>query len=376
MTLTMTITAAGGAPDCDLLIRDVLALDPDTGWQARRVDVRIADGRIQAVADPGANATGATGARRAIAGANRLLVPGFVNAHTHSPLNILKGTGDRLSHPAFMWLNQADTAGRSPDEVRLSALLGVIEHLLSGTTAIIDHFPEQGFGAADVDVLANAYETAGIRAVIALRVFDAAYDDIVPPGGLSPDLAALNPLAPPPRRETLALVEDLVVRHDRGAAGRLRVFPAPSNPIRCSDELLAETHALARRRDLGVHTHLLETRAQADLARARTGRSMIGHLHRLGILDDRLSCAHTIWVDDEDIALLASSGAIVVHNPESNLKIGAGFAPVARMLSRGVRVALGSDGASTNDNLAMHEAMRLAAILPRPFEPDRSRWPA
>ena len=362
----------GDAPDCDLLIRDVLALDPDDGWQARRIDVRIADGRIQAIAVPGVDASAAG---HTIAGANRLLVPGFVNAHTHSPLNILKGTGDRLSHPAFMWLNQADTAGRSPDEVRLSALLGVIEHLLSGTTAIIDHFPEQGFGAADVDVLANAYEAAGIRAVIALRVFDRPYDDIVPPGGLSPDLAALNPLAPPPRQET-ALIEDLVRRHDRRAAGRLRVFPAPSNPGRCSDELLAETHALARRRDLGVHTHLLETRAQADLARARTGRSMVGHLDRLGILDDRLSCAHTIWVDDEDIALLASSRAIVVHNPESNLKIGAGLAPVARMLSRGVRVALGTDGANTNDNLAMHEAMRLAAILPRPFEPDRSRWPS
>lgn len=361
-----------GANDCDLLIRGVLALDPDLMWQPRRVDLAIVNGRIKEVAAAGAREWSA---RRVIAGADRLLAPGFVNAHTHSPLNILKGTGDRLSHPAFMWLNQADTAGRSPDEIRVSALLGVIEHLLSGTTSIIDHFPEQGFGVADVDVLAEAYAAAGIRAVIALRVFDAAYDDILPPGGLPADLAAVNPLTPPPARETLALVEDLVRRHDRHAAGRLRVFPAPSNPGRCSDALLADIHALACRYDLGVHTHLLETRAQAEIARSRTGKTMVGHLDALGVLDGRLSCAHTIWVDDEDIGLLASRGTIVVHNPESNLKIGAGFAPIARMLAAGVRIALGSDGASTNDNLAMHEAMRLAAILPRPIEPVRSRWP-
>jgi cytosine/adenosine deaminase-related metal-dependent hydrolase len=102
---------------------------------------------------------------------------------------------------------------------------------------------------------------------------------------------------------------------------------------------------------------------------------MVAHLDRMGLLTDRLSTAHTIWLDDDDIALFAERGAIPVHNPESNLKLGTGISPIARMLSAGVIVALGTDGASTNDNLDMHEVMRLAVVLQRPGEPDRSRWP-
>jgi 5-methylthioadenosine/S-adenosylhomocysteine deaminase len=114
---------------------------------------------------------------------------------------------------------------------------------------------------------------------------------------------------------------------------------------------------------------------QSRIARARYGCSMVSHLDALGLLSDRLSSAHTIWLDEDDIALFAARGAIPVHNPESNLKLGAGLAPVARMLRAGVTVALGTDGASTNDNLDMHDAMRLALMLQRLGDPDRSRWP-
>jgi hypothetical protein len=121
--------------------------------------------------------------------------------------------------------------------------------------------------------------------------------------------------------------------------------------------------------------HLLETEVQASIAKKRYGRSMVHHLDTLGLLTDRLSTAHTIWLDDDDIALMAARGSIPVHNPESNLKLGTGIAPIAKMLHAGVTVALGTDGASTNDNLDMHEVMRLALMLQRPGEPDRSRWP-
>jgi cytosine/adenosine deaminase-related metal-dependent hydrolase len=308
-----------------------------------------------------------------IDGRNRLLVPGLVNAHTHSPTNVLKGTGDVLTHPTFMWLNQADTAARTPDEVRLSALVGCIEHLLSGTTAVIDHFPEQGFSEEDVDAIVDAYRVSGLRALVALRIFDGSYDDILPPDGLPAAIA--NPLGPRPLDESLALVESSVARHDGSADGRIRLCPAPSNPSRCSDALLSAVRDMAERRDTAVHMHLLETKIQAEIARSRYGVSMVAHLDRLGLLNDRLSCAHTIWVDAEDIERISTRGTIPVHNPESNLKIGTGIAPVAKMLQAGVVVALGTDGASTNDNLDMHEAMRLAAMLQRPFEPDRSRWP-
>jgi 5-methylthioadenosine/S-adenosylhomocysteine deaminase len=102
---------------------------------------------------------------------------------------------------------------------------------------------------------------------------------------------------------------------------------------------------------------------------------MVQHLDALGVLTDRLSTAHTIWLNDEDIALMAACGSIAVHNPESNLKLGTGISPVAKMLRAGVTVALGTDGASTNDNLDMHEVMRLALMLQRPGEPNRNLWP-
>src|ERR1700733_10161300 len=137
-----------------LLIRDVLVADPENTIAPERKDIVVADGRIAAMA---AGGTTKAAAQQIIDGRERLLLPGLVNAHTHSPLNILKGTGDVLSHPAFMWRNQADTADRTPEEIRLSALFGCIEHLLNGTTAVIDHFPEQGFDIDCVEAVVEAY---------------------------------------------------------------------------------------------------------------------------------------------------------------------------------------------------------------------------
>jgi cytosine/adenosine deaminase-related metal-dependent hydrolase len=346
---------------CLVLIRNALVLPGGGDWRPRRGDILIKDGRIAAVGDGLEDA-------EVIEAGSLLAVAGFVNAHYHSPLSLLRGTADGLSHPAFMWQNQADTAGRNAHEVYVSALLGGVEMLATGTTAVIDHFPEQGFALEHVDAAARAYRELGMRAALALRVFDESYDDIAPPGGLPAGFP--DPLAPAPLAETMALVEQAVQRHD-GAL--LRVFPAPSNPSRCSDELLVACEALARRRNLGVLTHLLETEVQTRIAQRRYGTTMVKHMERLGLLSHRLSCAHTIWIEEDDISRLAAAGVTVVHNPESNLKVGAGVMPLPAMRRHGVRVALGTDGASTNDNLVLHEAMRLAAILHRPGE-ERVRW--
>jgi cytosine/adenosine deaminase-related metal-dependent hydrolase len=346
-----------------VLIRDALVLPGGGDWQACRADIRIADGKIAALGRGLEDS-------QVIDASSLLAVPGFVNAHYHSPLSLLRGTADGLSHPAFMWQNQADTASRTAHEVYVSALVGAVEMLTSGTTAVMDHFPEQGFPLEHVDAVARAYREAGMRAAIALRVFDEAYEDILPAGGLPHEFP--NPLVPAPLTATMELLEEAVAAHDR-ADGLLRVFPAPSNPSRCSDALLLKCEELARRRGLGVHTHLLETEIQTRIARERYGTTMVRHMERLDLLSPRLSCAHTIWIDEDDIALLAKRGVTVVHNPESNLKVGAGFMPLPAMRRHGVRVALGTDGASTNDNLVLHEAMRLAITLHRPRE-ERSRW--
>ena len=360
-----------------ILIRDAMILTLDASDRVYDAgSILIEDGRIVAVGSvPEAEAGRAD---RVIDGRGRLVVPGFVNAHLHSPMNITKATIERLSHPALMWLNQADTAHRTPREIYVCALLGCVEMLLTGTTAVLDNFPEQVFGLADVEAVVQAYRDAGMRAVVALRIFDEEYSDIFPvdgsvPDDLSADLRRLSPLQPRPAAELRSLCED-AIRQWNGLDGRIAVFPAPSNPSRCSDALLVSCQELAERYDVGIHTHLLETHVQTVIAQRRYGCTMVRHLDRLGVLTRRLSCAHSIWLDEDDIERMADRRSVVVHNPESNLKVGTGIAPIPAMLARGVRVALGTDGTSSNDNLILQNAMHLATLLHRAGEPRRERW--
>jgi cytosine/adenosine deaminase-related metal-dependent hydrolase len=317
-------------------------------------------------------------ADRVIDGRRFLAVPGLVNAHTHTPGAFSAGTQDSASHPAFMWLNQADTSGRTPREVYVSAMLNSAQMLLGGITTSIDHFPAQNFGPEDVAAVINAHRDSGMRTVLGLRVFDDDFGDIFPsdrplPADLAKDLERIKPLPPKPLPETRKLLEDSIRLYHRPEE-RVSVFPAPTNPVRCSDELLTLCRELAERYDLGIHTHLLESKVQTALAQRRYGRTMVQQLERLGLLSSRLSCAHTIWIEQEDIERLAASGTVVVHNPESNLKLGTGIAPIGKMLAAGVTVALGTDGSVTNDNLVLHEAIRLAAMLGRVAERERGKW--
>ena len=359
----------------ETLIRDCRALLPgDAGLTVRGCDIVVRDGAVAAVADPGQAVAGAGAA--VLSGADRLVVPGFVNAHTHSPSNMLRGTADGMDHVGFMWMNQADSSGRGAEEVEISAALGALDMLRAGVTSVIDHYPEQNCTAAAVAPLARAYTGIGMRAAIALRVFDMGYDDIDPArfDGLDAEIPPDNPLAPAPADEIDAMCREAAAAW-HGHGGLISIFPGPSNPIRCSDDLLTRCHRIAVEHDLGIHAHLLETRIQKSLAEERHGRSMVAQMAALGILDRRWSFAHAVWVDDGDIALLAEHRAVVVHNPHSNAKIGAGVAPVAGMLKAGVPVALGTDGASTNDTLSLHEAMTLACLLPRATGVDRADWP-
>ena len=354
---------AGPVPD--LLLRRVGAFLPGVCQGQPGDDLLIRAGRIDAIG-PGLRASAGC---IEVDCSDRLIAPGLVNAHWHSPMQTAHGTADRLDHKRFMWLNQADTANRTADEIAVAALLGCIAMIRSGTTAVIDHFPEQGFGIEDVGAVVNAFEASGMRAVVALRIFDGEYADIMPEAGqATPALVDAirnhNPLVPRTLEASMALVEACIRAFDR-RADRIRVFPAPSNPVRCSDEFLVACQEIARRYDTGIHCHLLETRRQAQIAVERYGRTMVEHMVRLDAFDDRWSCAHCNWLTPADIELMAARGAVAVLNPESNLKLGSGVPPVPQLVRAGVRCALGTDGASTNDNLILQEAMQLAAFLHR-----------
>jgi 5-methylthioadenosine/S-adenosylhomocysteine deaminase len=307
---------------------------------------------------------------------NKLVVPGLINAHAHSQSSTMAGFGDRLSHPAFMWLTQAHTSRRTPDEIRLSVLLTAYGMMTSGTTAVIDHFPGQRFTLDDMNAVMSAWNETGMRVALGMRFFDGAFSDIFPATPLPDELKArigAVELLKPQGVEELAELMEAVIRRWHGKP-RLSAFPAPSNPDRCTDAALRLCAALAERFDTGIHTHLLETRKQAEQARQRYRATALKHLDDLGVLSDRWSCAHSIWLSDADIDLMAERRVTAVLNPESNARLGTGLARVPDMHRRGVPMALGTDGASANDNLVLHEAMRAVACAHRAGEADRSRW--
>lgn len=352
---------------------DMLLGDASSGYRVEPRDISIRDGRFSEIAPAGTLRPEEDW--HSIDGGRRLAVPGLINAHGHTTSSVMRGTTDGLDHVSFMWTNQADTLGRTPDEIYAATVWACLDMLRHGITAAIDHVPEQNARLDLVEPVARAFRDTGMRGVLALRIFDGAYDDIIEE--LSPDdaraLMDANPLKPVPAPDLLALCEQ-AARNWHDPERLLSVFPAPSNPLRCSDELLAGCEALAARLDLGVHTHLLETKVQADLAQKAYGCTMVAHMDEIGAFSSRWSLAHGVWIDPEDDAALAARGAIVVHNPHSNAKIAAGTAPIARLKSNGVRLALGTDGASTNDTLSVHETMALAVLLARTGGAAREDW--
>jgi 5-methylthioadenosine/S-adenosylhomocysteine deaminase len=358
----------------EFLITDAAILTLDSASRfIERGYVHVRDGWIVGV---GAGHSPAHPGARVIDGEGKLLAPGLINAHTHSQSATLPGFGDRLSHAAFMWLTQAHTARRTPAETRLAVMLTAWSAMLSGTTALVDHFPGQRFTGEDLDAVIAAWHETGLRTAVGVRFFDAPFADIMPPPGvLPPSIAAVmgqvaQPQALPELRELL--IQAITRWHGRD--GRISVFPAPSAPDRCTDAALILCAELADRYDTGIHTHLLETRTQARLAQARHGTSTVGHLVELGVLSDRWSCAHCVWLDEADRRWMSECGAVAVLNPESNARLGTGTADIPALRRAGVTLALGTDGVGANDNLSMHEAMRAAATLHRAALPGRPDW--
>ena len=155
---------------------------------------------------------------------------------------------------------------------------------------------------------------------------------------------------------------------------RVRLAFAPTIPYHCAPGFFRECRALADEHGIGIHSHLAESRMQAVVGRAKFGRSLTAHLDALGVLGSDFTAAHAVWVDGEDIGRLAARGANVAHNPNSNLRLGAGVAPVRRMLDAGVSVGIGTDASTCSDGLDMFEAMRLACYSSRIQSADPDDW--
>jgi 5-methylthioadenosine/S-adenosylhomocysteine deaminase len=223
----------------------------------------------------------------------------------------------------------------------------------------------------------RAMRELGLRHVVALTLSDKRYEETVPldqhTGPPSAEIQRMTQSETQDTRTLLELCEAFISEyHD---PDRLTTCcPGPSAVQRCTDKLLTGVAEMARRGKLPIHIHLAETFSQKVMGPRLYGTSLLRHLESIGVLGPNLSLAHTIWIDKEDITPIAQSGATPVHNPASNLRLGSGLAPVPQLLSSGAHVALGTDGAASNDGQNMFDALRLATLIHNPNVPDYRSW--
>jgi 5-methylthioadenosine/S-adenosylhomocysteine deaminase len=290
-------------------------------------------------------------ARRSIDARGGLILPGFVNAHTHAPMTLLRGVKDDVD--LMKWLTKymfpIERRFVSPEFVRWGALLACWEMIASGTTTF-------GDGYFFEEEVARAADEAGLRAVPGQGIFDVS----------TPDSKT--------SAEGLARAERFLSEW----SGHPRITPSlcPHSCYTVEPETFRKTMDLAERFDAPVQTHLAESPAEIAMVRERFATSPIRHLDSLGLLNARLVAAHCVCVDDDEVSLLAESGSGVVHCPESNMKLASGVAPIGKMLGAGVRLGLGTDGAASNNDLDMIGEMGSAARLHKVATLDPTAAPA
>src|SRR5213594_1980926 len=299
-----------------------------------------------------------------------IVMPGLVNAHCHLTEILQKSFRDNMRMEIWRGYRATteDLAKLTAAEIGTAAELACSEMLKNGVTAVVDHFSTRpGLSVAKMEAILGAFEKTGIRGMLVPSLRD---QDFIRLATQSNGRKSAKQTAPEPwREEVLTVLARL--RRTRSHCGMML---GPSSPMNCSDALLREVVNVAEQFDLGIHTHLLETRLQSWAAHQIYKKPLCVHLARIGFLSSRLSTAHSVWLDDREIDLLASSGASAVHNPASNLKLGSGIAPVAKLKSRGVNVALGTDGGDTSDSYSIFEQMRLAVFLSRLTVADHENW--
>lgn len=307
-----------------------------------------AQGGLITYVGPAGGAGPAAEGARVLDAAGRLLMPGLINAHTHLAMTIFRGYADDM--PLKAWLEEKIwpiERQLESEDVYWGSLLGVVEMLRGGVTCFNDmyHFPEAGVRAA-LD--------GGIRAApsgVLLGFWDDAGD-------------------------RLQRAVEFCLKLRAEAPERIHPMLGPHAPYTCNDALLTDVVAAAHEHDLGIHIHLAETAGEVqDSLRLRHG-TPIRHMFELGLFDCRVAAAHCVHLSDEDIALIAEHRVGVVHCPGSNMKLASGFARTADLLAAGAVVALGTDGAASNNNLDLLEEVRLAALLPKGYLGDPTAVPA
>ena len=336
------------APRCDLLLTNGVVLTMDAGFTIHRAGAVAVAGDTIAAVGPAALAYEAG---ETVDCRGRVIMPGLINAHTHVPMTLLRGLADDLRLDVWLmgYVMPVERAFVSPDFVRLGTRLACAEMIRSGITCFADMYYFE-------HTIAEATAAAGMRALCAQTVLRFP----------TPDASSYE--------ESLALARDFI-QHWRGHP-LIVPGPAPHAPYTCTPEILRACAELAVEFDVPLQIHLSETVLEVDDSRRLNGMPVVPWVKKHRLFDAKVLAAHCVHVDDGEIRALKNANAGVAHNPTSNMKLAAGFAPVARMLELGVNVGIGTDGAASNNDLDMFEEMRLAALVAKGTSGDPTAIPA
>jgi 5-methylthioadenosine/S-adenosylhomocysteine deaminase len=283
--------------------------------------------------------------------AGKAIMPGFINAHTHVPMTLLRGLADDLRLDVWLmgYMMPVEREFVSPEFVRLGTKLACAEMIRGGTTCFADMYYFE-------NDIAEVTAEAGMRGVLAQSVMKFP----------TPDAASYE--------DGLAASREFIQRWK----GHSLIVPAvgPHAPYTCPPEILKACSALAQEFDVPLHIHIAETALEVENSRKENGMPVVPWVKRQDILDAKVIAAHCVHIDEGEMRTLQHAGAGVAHNPTSNLKLASGVAPVPLMLQVGVNVGIGTDGPASNNDLDMFEETRLAAILAKGFTGDPTALPA
>jgi 5-methylthioadenosine/S-adenosylhomocysteine deaminase len=327
----------------------VIPVEPE-GVVLENHSIAVKDGHIAAIL-PRGEAETSYQAETVVDKSGHALIPGLVNAHTHAAMSLMRGLADDM--PLMTWLTEhiwpAEGQWVSPAFVRDGTRLAMAEMLRGGVTC----FNEMYFYP---DEVARQVEHAGMRAVVGLIVID------------FPTVWAQN--------ADEYLHKGLSVHDNIRGSSLVTTALAPHGPYTVSDEPLQKVAMFAEELDIPIHMHVHETTDEIRQGEEQHGKRPLARLAELGITSPRLLAVHMTQLNDEEITQYAADNGHVVHCPESNLKLASGFCPVQKLIDAGVNVALGTDGAASNNDLDMFGEMRTAALLAKAVAGDASALPA
>jgi 5-methylthioadenosine/S-adenosylhomocysteine deaminase len=358
---------------------NILDLSPDGGMSVP-TDVLVSGGIISEIGRVPLDRIPTE--TRVIDGQMKLLMPGLINGHFHSSVNHMKGSLDSLPLEIFMLYESPalDILKPTPREAYLRTMIGALEMLRTGVTAVQDDaFFVPDPTPAIIDAVMQAYSDSGIRATVALDQPNVAEIAKFPFLGENLSDVMKQELSVAPRvneGELLALYDHLIKRWHGHDDGRLNAAVSCSAPQRVTPRYALALAELSRVHGLPFYAHMLETKLQRVFGiECLGGRSIVKLASERGILSERTNVIHSIWIDDQDLDLIAEAGSVIAHNPISNLRLGSGIMPFRHILDRQIPVCLGSDEAIADDAINMWGVAKTAGLIHNLGGADYDRWP-